>query len=84
MADLFAFAVAEVAPESEPGDLGRYDPDTQQFVWAGTGEVTLGSALCTFGPYGRTSCKSTGTSCNITGVKCDSVFNLCFIRCDYG
>jgi hypothetical protein len=83
MADLFAFTVAVLEPE--PAELGFYDPDTQQFVWAGDGEVTLGSALCTRGPAGKNKCQSTGTACNMSGGRCESPgFPNCFIRCDFG
>jgi hypothetical protein len=86
MADLFAFTVAAVAEvDPEPGELGFYDPDTQQFVWAGDGEVSLGAALCSTWGTGWHTCRSTGTSCTFSGGKdCFSSFNLCYNRCDYG
>jgi len=85
MADLFAFAVALPSSEAEQDDLGFYDPDTQQFVWAGGGEIELGSALCTHGPAGWHHCTSSGSTCQKTGKKdCYNPFNLCYAACDYG
>jgi len=84
MADLFAFNVAVSPVDPEPGELGFYDADTQQFVWAANGEVTLGMALCTGGPTGWRTCKSTGTTCNKTGSGCTNPgFIYCYV-CDYG
>jgi hypothetical protein len=83
MADLFAFDVAVLEPEMEA--LGHYDPELQQFVWAGDGEVTLGDAVCTHSQFGYTTCHSTGTSCVIGGTSCSSApFAYCYRVCDYG
>lgn len=83
MADLFAFDVAVLEPETEA--LGHYDPELQEFVWAGDGEVTLGAAVCTKGQYGYISCRSTGTSCVMSGGSCSTApFSYCYFSCDYG
>ncbi|MER7007501.1 hypothetical protein ABT297_31275 [Dactylosporangium sp. NPDC000555] len=86
MAELFAFNVAVLEPEPAAApDLGYYDPQLQQFVWAGDDEVTLGAALCSRGPAGYNRCSSTGTACNMSGSGCQSPgFPNCYIRCDYG
>lgn len=85
MADLFAFDVAVLEPEPETEEIGHYDPELQQFVWAGDGEVTLGAALCSRGQYGYTTCRSTGTSCVMGGGSCSTApFAYCYLTCDYG
>jgi hypothetical protein len=83
MADLFAFDVAVLEPETEA--LGHYDAELQQFVWAGDSEVTLGDALCTHSQFGYVTCHSTGTSCVFGGGSCSTApFAYCWRVCDYG
>jgi hypothetical protein len=84
--ELFAFNIAVLEPEPATSpNLGHYDPQLQQFVWAGDDQVTLGSALCSRGPAGYNFCSSTGTACNMSGSGCESPgFPQCFIRCDFG
>jgi hypothetical protein len=84
MADVFAFTVAVDEPAPDAGELGFYDPDAQQFVWAGDGDVSLGSALCSRSIVGWDTCHSSGTSCTFGHVRCQNSFGLCYVRCDYG
>jgi hypothetical protein len=82
MTQLFAFDVAVTETVGDDA-LGYYDPESQQFVWAGDGEVTLGAALCTKVTSGtrHSACRSTGSSCVYDGG-CPTGFT-CY-RCDYG
>lgn len=83
MADLFAFDVAVLEPETEA--LGHYDSELQQFVWGGDSEVMLGAALCSRSEYGYISCRSTGTTCVFSGGSCSTIpFAYCWRTCDYG
>lgn len=84
MANLFAFDVAVTEPETD-SSLGYYDPERQQFVWEGTGEVILGSAVCTRVTVGYHSCTGGGTTCRLYAGRClaDGGIPVCY-TCDYG
>lgn len=80
MTDIFAFDVAVIEPETEV--LGHYDPEQQQFVWAGDGDVGL-SALCSRTASGWYNCSSTGTACNFSRPNCVDADLLFCYRCDF-
>lgn len=75
-----AFEVAIFGEDRNP--KGIYDPDQQQFVWEGDGEVSLGWPLCT------STCDPAGCSCYTTSTACyyrvSCGLGECGYRCDYG
>jgi hypothetical protein len=82
MTQVFAFDVA-VTEDAGVDLLGHYDPDLQQFVWAGDGEVSLGAAVCTRTSSGTRYhvCSGGGTACRL--IDPCTAGSPCY-RCDYG
>ena len=85
MSQLFAFSVARPTEPVEAAEP-RYSADTQQLVWTGDGESTMGYTHCTAGRYsGYNPCSLhyVGSYIQCYGTRCStSGYTGCY-ACDY-